>query len=401
MIRRTPGMPGCITGLVLTVLSVTALEAQSRVVLPEGSVIIVRTTAPLESSTAQAGQTFETTVTDAIGADNYIVIPAGSRIRGVVTFAQPADRQRSGVIEVNFDRLILPGGAAYPLSGKLTSTDAAERRQIESDPNARVVLVGGRGGIGATIAGAGSENSPASGILAALGTLLSQARDVRVPAGTPLAVQLERSLALNRRGASRSPDASTIYTAADRIRAAQQALARQNYYRGAITGQLDDATQRALFEFQVDRGIMATGNLDGRTAAALGISAAASGAASGAVLSAEEASLVRRAAQALVGRYRQELALSPTGRLDASRSYGAEDLELLFALSGFADNSSLYEQLVRVSGNVQGSEAAGRALIGAARRVDAALQRARTSQQVQSAWSSLRTQLSELEPTSR
>ncbi len=401
MIRRTPGIPGCITGLVLTVLSVTALEAQSRVVLPEGSVIIVRTTAPLESSTAQAGQTFETTVTDAIGADNYVVIPAGSRIRGVVTFAQPADRQRSGVIEVNFDRLILPGGAAYPLSGKLTSTDAAERRQIESDPNARVVLVGGRGGIGATIAGAGSENSPASGILAALGTLLSQARDVRVPAGTPLAVQLERSLALNRRGASRSPDASTIYTAADRIRAAQQALARQNYYRGAITGQLDDATQRALFEFQVDRGIMATGNLDGRTAAALGISAAASGAASGAVLSAEEASLVRRAAQALVGRYRQELALSPTGRLDASRSYGAEDLELLFALSGFADNSSLYEQLVRVSGNVQGSEAAGRALIGAARRVDAALQRARTSQQVQSAWSSLRTQLSELEPTSR
>jgi hypothetical protein len=386
----------CLGPVVLAALSASSVDAQ-RAVLPEGSVIIVRTTTPLESSTARVGQTFETTVADPVGADNYTVIPAGSRIRGMVTFAQPADRQRSGVIEVNFDRLILPGGTSFPLSGKLTSTDAAERRQIDSDPNARVVLVGGRGGVGATIAGAGSENSPASGILAALGSLLSQARDVRVPAGTPLAVQLEQSLVLSRRGAIRAGDASTIYTAADRVRAAQQALARQNYYRGAITGQLDDATQRALFEFQIDRGLVGTGNLDGQTAAALGISATAPAAAGGAVLSADEASLLRRSAQALVGRYRQELAVSATGRLDANRAYGEEDLELLFALSGFADNASLYEQLVRASGSSTGSEAAGRALVNAARRVDAALQRGRTTQQTQSAWSAMRAQLSGLE----
>ena len=256
----------------LTLFAVAALPAQ-RLVLPEGSVIIVRTSSPLESSTAKVGQTFETVVVDTMRVDNYTVIPAGSRIRGVVTFAQAADRQRSGVIEVNFDRLTLPDGKAYNLSGKLTSTDAAERRQIESDPNARVVLVGGRGGVGAAIAGAGSERSPASGILAALGNLLSEARDVRVAAGTPLAVQLEQGLVLSRRGAARAPDAFTIYTAADRIRAAQQALTQQNYYRGGINGQLDDATQRALFEFQVDKGIIATGNLDGRTAQALGLTA--------------------------------------------------------------------------------------------------------------------------------
>lgn len=383
--------------LLLGALCATAARAQGRVVLPEGSVIVVRTTTPLESSTARVGQTFETVVADSVGADNYTVIPAGSRIRGVVTFAQPADRQRSGVIEVNFDRLTLPDGSVRALNGKLTSTDAAERRQIESNPDTRVVLVGGRGGVGAAIAGAGSENSPASGILAALGTLLSQARDVRVPAGTPLAVQLEQGLVLNRRGGMRSPDAFTIYTAADRITAAQQALARQGYYRGTATGQLDDATQRALFEFQVDKGIMATGNLDGRTAQALGISAAAGGGAGGAVLSAEEASLVRRAAQALVARYRQDMAVSMTGRLDARRAYGVSDVELWFALSAFADNSSLYEQLVRVSGNAAGSEAAGKALVAAARRVDAAMQGARASQQVQSAWASVRSQLAELD----
>src|SRR2546423_15254969 len=167
-------------------VAVPGLRAQTRLVLPEGSVIIVRTSTALESATAKAGQNFETIVADTVRVDDYTAIPAGSRIRGVVTFAQPADRQRSGVIEVTVDRLTLPDGRTYPLSGKLTSTDAAERRQIESDPNARGVLVGGRGGVGAAIAGANSEKSPASGILSALGNLLSEARDVRVPAGKPL-----------------------------------------------------------------------------------------------------------------------------------------------------------------------------------------------------------------------
>ena len=385
--------------LFFILLAIPALSAQSRLVLPEGSVIIVRTSSPLASASAKVGQTFETVVADTIRVENYTVIPAGSRIRGVVTFAQASDRQRSGVIEVNFDRLALPDGKVYSLSGKLTSTDAAERRQIESDPNARVVLVGGRGGVGAAIAGAGSDRSPASGILAALGDLLSEARDVKVPAGTPLAVQLEQGLVLNRRGTARTPDAFTIYTGADRIRAAQQVLAQQNYYRGAINGQLDEATQRALFEFQIDKGIIATGNLDGRTAQALGL--AATDAAEAAVLSPEEASLLRRGAQALVGRQRQDMAISTSGRLDARRAYSEGDLALLFTLSGFADNASLYEQLVGVSGNVEGSALAGKALVGAAKRVDAALQLARTSRQIQNAWSAIRAQLAEMDPTYR
>jgi len=386
--------------LLFVFLAVSGLSAQMRMVLPEGSVIIVRTSSSLESATAKVGQTFETIVADTVRVNNYTVIPAGSRIRGVVTFAQAADRQRSGVMEVNFDRLTLPDGKAYTFTGKLTSTDAAERRQIESDPNARVVLVGGRGGVGAAIAGAGSENKPTSGILAALGNLLSEARDVSVPAGTPLAVQLEQGLVLSGRGAARAPDAFTIYTAADRIRAAQQKLAQQNYYRGTINGQLDDATQRALFEFQIDKGIIATGNLDGRTAQALGLTGTAD-AADAAILSPEEASLVRRGAQALVGRHRQDMAISAGSRLDARRAYAEGDVELWFALSAFADNASLYEQLIRVSGNVEGSALAGKALVSAARRVDAGFQRARTSPQTQNAWSSIRAQLAELDPTYR
>src|SRR5947209_1086761 len=215
--------------------------AQSRV-LPAGTVIMVRTTAPLQSSTAKTGQTFNANVEENIGVDEYTVIPSGSTIRGLITMVTPANRQQSGVIDVVFDRLSLPNGTTYAIRGKLTSTDSAERRQIDSDPNPHVVLVGERGGIGAAIAGAGSAKG-ANSIFAALGNLLSEGRNVNVPAGTPLAVQLESAVTLRGGTRLRGAEASTIYTAADRVTAAQQALARRNYYRGAVNGQLDDDTR--------------------------------------------------------------------------------------------------------------------------------------------------------------
>jgi hypothetical protein len=379
-------------GIALTFSAASFASAQSRVVLPAGSVIIVRTTAPLQSATAKSGQTFDTNVEESVGVDEFTVIPAGSKIRGVVSLATPATRQQSGVIEVVFDRLTLPNGSTFPIEGKLTSTDSAERRQIQSDPNARVVLVGERGGIGGTIAGAGSGKST-NNIFAALGTLLSQGRDVNVAAGTPLAVELKQAVTLRGGGRLRGVEGSTIFTATDRVSAAQQALARLNYYRGPVSGQLDDATRTALFQFQVDRGLRGTGNLDGRTAQALGLTLGTGTGLSGSILSVAQASAVRRDAQSLVARYRSELTASGVGRLDPTRTYVQSDLDLWFALSAFADNASIYEQLVTNGGNRDAAVLAGRALAGAARRVDSAMQSARTSGQLQNSWAAIRRQL--------
>lgn len=383
----------------LAFLAAGAASAQSRVVLPAGTVIIVRTTQPLQSASATNGQTFETNVEESIGVDQFTVIPAGSKIRGVVALARPATRQQSGVIDLVFDRLTLPNGSTFPITGKLTSTDSAERRQIDSDPNARVVLVGERGGIGAAIAGAGSSKS-ANNIFAALGNMLSEGRDVSVPAGTPIAVELVNDATLRGGGRLHGSEASTIYTSTDRIRAAQQELARQNYYRGSINGMLDDATRTALFQYQADRGLSATGNLDGRTAQALGINVNAGvgsnvgSGAYGATLTSAQAATVRRDAQMIASRYRSDLAASGVGRLDPSRAYTQGDLELWFALSAFADNASIYEQIVTNGSNPDGAALAGRALANAARRVDAAMQNARASVQVQNAWAAVRRQVS-------
>lgn len=392
-----------LTALAASAVSAVSVSAQTRLSLPAGTVIIVQTEQALQSNSVQAGQTFETTVVDAIGLDNYSVIPSGSRVRGTITYAQPANRQQSGVIQVNFNRITLPDGTSYPIVGRLTSLDAAERRQIDADPNARVVLVGGRGGIGAAIAGAGSNNSPTSSILQALGGLLSQAQDVAVPAGTQLAVQLDQAVSV--RGGRRlgAGDESTLYTASDRIRAAQQALAQLNYYRGSINGQLDYATQRALFEYQTDKGLRATGNLDGRTAQSLGISGSTLGGIGGVgggfgnVLSSSEASLLRRDAQTLVAQQRQQVTTSSAYR----RSSAQADIDLWFALSAFADNTSLYEQLVRSNNTSNSSAVAGPALVNAARRVDSALLNARPSSTVQNSWSTIRQRLAAIDQTYR
>jgi peptidoglycan hydrolase-like protein with peptidoglycan-binding domain len=389
----------------LSLMCVSTIAAQTRVTLPAGSVILVRTEQALQSNNAQVGQTFQTRVLDDVSADGYNLIPVNSRIRGVVAYVQPATRERSGVMQVNFDRLTLPDGSVIPITGKLTSTDSVERRQIDSRADSRVVLVGERGGIGAAIAGAGSTSSSQGSILATLGQLLSEGRDVNVPSGTQLAVQLERTATLNR-GSAATDDENDIYTVTERIRAAQQALARRAYYRGTANGVLDNATRRALFEFQLDNNITATGNLDVRTARALGILAttpAGGGTtASGlGVLTARDASTLRRNAQALAGRYRQGLGISADGRM-TNTNLSETDLDLLFALSALADNASLYESLVRAAGNDSGGPAvAGRALINAAWRVDGSIQQARPSGQIRNQWVALRRSLGAIDPAFR
>ena len=107
--------------------------------------------------------------------------------------------------------------------------------------------------------------------------------------------------------------------------------------------------------------------------------------------------MVRRDAQTLVSRLRTDVGISSSGRLDASRSYAQSDLDLWFAQSAFADNAALYEQVVRNGGNANVSALASRALVDAARRVDAAMQNARTSTQVQRLWSGVRRQLSAID----
>jgi peptidoglycan hydrolase-like protein with peptidoglycan-binding domain len=177
------------------------------------------------------------------------------------------------------------------------------------------------------------------------------------------------------------------------IRAAQQELGRRDYYRGALDGQLGAETQRALLEFQIDHGILATGNLDGRTAAELGLNVEFH-----AGLSPSEAALLRRNAQLVLARYRDQIGISPSQRLDAGRFYAQGELALYFAISAFADNASVYEQMVGVSGNASGVAQASEALVDAGRRVDENMRNVRLTRRVEAAWNGIQRMLEEIDP---
>jgi peptidoglycan hydrolase-like protein with peptidoglycan-binding domain len=370
--------------------------AQQRVLLPEGTVLTVTTDQRLSSAAIRQGATFTTTVEDSINVEGYTAIPAGSRIAGVVTFVRPATRNDSGVLGVEFDELRLAGGGAVSIEGKLTSTDPAERRQIDARGDSQVVLVGGRQGVGGVIGaiGAGQESDPVSGILGAIGAMLSEGSDVELPAGTPVAVQLERPVVLTAVGApARRPDAFTIYTAAETIRAAQEALRSRGYYRGPIDGTLTDATQRALLAFQIDNRVLATGNLDGRTAELLGLDVGLAVA-----LTPNEASYLRGLAEDMVSRWRTSIDVTPAGRMDSRRSYADDEVGLWFALSAFADAAELYEQVVRTSGNVPGLAAAGAALVDSARAVDESMVGIRIPARIRRSWDAVREEMQILDP---
>jgi peptidoglycan hydrolase-like protein with peptidoglycan-binding domain len=386
-----------LAALALPALALPAsASAQQRFLLPEGTVLAVTTDQRLSSATMAQGTRFTTTVEDSVRVDGYTVIPAGSRIGGLVTVVRRANGNESGVLGVEFDEVRLPDSRTISIEGKLTSTDPAERRQIEAQGDARVVLVGGRQGVGGAIGaiGAGESSDPVSGILGAIGALLSEGSDVELPANTRVAVQLQRSLVLPAVGApARRPDAFSIYTAAETIRAAQEALRSRGYYRGPIDGQLSDATQRALLAFQIDNGVLATGNLDGRTAERLGIEVGLASA-----LSPSEASYIRGLAQDLVTRWRAALSVTTAGRMDSRRLYEEAEVELWFALSAFADAASLYEQVVRASGNVQGLAAAGAALVDSARRVDTAISGVQIPARTRRTWESVQEEMRLLDP---
>jgi hypothetical protein len=73
-------------------------------------------------------------------------------------------------------------------------------------------------------------------------------------------------------------------------------------------------------------------------------------------------------------------------------------VDLWFALSAFADAASLYEQVVRASGNVQGLTAAGAALVDSARRVDAAMAAAEVPARTRRTGDSVREEMGLLDP---
>ncbi len=90
--------------------------------VPEGTEIQVRLDTPLSSRTARTEDRFEATVMMPVDVDNRIVIPAGTRVRGTVVSAEPAERPaRGGKLDLAFNRLELEDSTRADIRARVVS----------------------------------------------------------------------------------------------------------------------------------------------------------------------------------------------------------------------------------------------------------------------------------------
>jgi hypothetical protein len=164
--------------------------------LETGTDIQVRLEQSLSSRTARMEDRFETTVVSPVRADGRTVIPAGSRVRGIVQAAEAAERpSKSGRLDLTFDTLTIAGGPRMDIHTRVISIkedldkgDTAKKAGMGALLGAVLgQVVGGTKGalIGLVVGGGGA--------IAA-----SKGDDVELPEGAVLTLRLERPLTVRR-----------------------------------------------------------------------------------------------------------------------------------------------------------------------------------------------------------
>jgi hypothetical protein len=162
--------------------------------IPVGTEIDVRLQQALSSKTAQVEDRFEaTTMVDVRDDRDRVLIPAGSRLRGVVSSVDKAGRiERQGKMTLAFDQVTVKG-RDYPL--RATVTQALESEGIRGEAG----KIGAGAGVGAIIGGilGGFKGAMAGILIGGGGTIAAtEGTDVELPAGTVLRLRVDTPLDL-------------------------------------------------------------------------------------------------------------------------------------------------------------------------------------------------------------
>ena len=160
-------------------------------VIPVGTEIDVRLETPLSSDTNQVEDRFEATTVVDLREDGRVMIPAGSRVRGVVTAVDDAGRvERKGRLSLSFDQITI-NGRNYPIRG--TVTQALEAGGYKEDAG----KIGAGAAVGGIIGGIlGGLKGAIAGILIGGGGVVAatEGENVELAPGTVLRMRLDQDL---------------------------------------------------------------------------------------------------------------------------------------------------------------------------------------------------------------
>ncbi|MCA1584012.1 MAG: hypothetical protein LC791_04310 [Acidobacteria bacterium] len=110
--------------------STSSRSGSSRGTIPVGTELDVRLETALSSNTAQVEDRFEATTEVDLREEGRVLIPAGSRVRGVVSDVKEAGRvERKGSLTLTFDQISV-NGRSYPLRATVTVVAATEGEDV-------------------------------------------------------------------------------------------------------------------------------------------------------------------------------------------------------------------------------------------------------------------------------
>jgi hypothetical protein len=171
-------------------------DQRGEMTLPEATEIQVRLEEPLSSATARVEDRVEATVAMPVRERGRVVIPAGTRVRGVVRDVERAQRPaRGGRLELTFDSIYLDDRTRTRLYARVVSLrESMDRGEKAEKAGIGAVL----GGVLGTILG-GKKGAIIGVVIGGTGGVAaSKGEDVSLPAGTIVALSLEKPLTVRR-----------------------------------------------------------------------------------------------------------------------------------------------------------------------------------------------------------
>jgi hypothetical protein len=102
--------------------------------LPEGAVVHARLVTPLSSANARKDDPVEAVLSRPLFDQEKLVLPQGSRLKGVVLQAQPARRlKKNGQLRITFRELVPPDGIPEKVVATLEAVEAAKSGNVKLD----------------------------------------------------------------------------------------------------------------------------------------------------------------------------------------------------------------------------------------------------------------------------
>ena len=166
------------------------------IVVPAGTVLVIRTAQALGSKTSQAGQTFGATLAQPVTVEGRPALPGGSQVSGTVVTAKAKGKVKGeGQLDLKLTSISV-GGQSYPIhTVVLSSTVKGKGKRTAATTGggaAGGALIGG-------IAGGGKGAAIGAGIGAAAGFLggtFTGNKQIEVPAESALSFTLAQTLTL-------------------------------------------------------------------------------------------------------------------------------------------------------------------------------------------------------------